>query len=151
MMKVEKNGMALTGLKIHVKGHDDKVFTVGEMVVNSNNPLNCGYQLTDENGNDQFWTPAHNFLPVVGDSFDVDWHERYDITCPHCDHEMQCAPSLFHQMGQFELGGGSCPECHQMFSIRFNPYANRMMTEKIVFNNSETWADDLDEGYVEEW
>lgn len=150
-MKVEKDGMALEGVKVQIKG-EEGIFTVGKpAVVQSNNKLNCGYQLTDEKGNKNFWSPVHCFMPVVGDSFDVDWHERYDITCPHCDHKMQCAPSMFHQMGCFELGGGSCPKCKQMFSIRFNPYANRMMTEKLKFNDSDTWADDLDEGCVEDW
>ena len=122
--------MQLEGLKVQIKG-EDGIFTVGKMIVNSNNPLNCEYQVLDANGNDKLFTAVRNFLPVVGDDFSIDWHERYDITCPHCDHKMQCAPSLFHQMGEFELGGGSCPECRQMFEIHFNPYANRMTTEKI--------------------
>ena len=59
------------------------------------------------------------------------WKKRYDITCPHCQKEMHCKPSLFHRMGQFSIGGGSCPNCHEMMSIEFNPYANRMTTEKL--------------------
>ncbi len=148
-MKVEKDGLGVFGLKVKLR-YKDGIFTVGKSVVASSNPLNFGYLLTDENGVEE-GDYVYNFLPVVGDSFDVDWHERYDITCPHCDHKMQCAPSMFHQMGCFELGGGSCPKCKQMFSIRFNPYANWMMTEKLKFNDSDTWADDLDEGYVEDW
>lgn len=148
-MKVEKDGMALAGLKVQLKNREG-VFTVDKSDFACSNPLNRGYWLIDENGN-RVGDYVYNFLPVVGDSFEVDWHDRYDITCPHCNHEMQCSPSMFHQMGCFELGGGSCPDCNQMFSIHFNPYANRMMTEEIKMLLSDTWADDLDEGYVEEW
>ena len=122
--------MQLEGLKVQIKG-EDGIFTVGKMIVNSNNPLNCEYQVIDANGNDELFTSVRNFLPVVGDDFTIDWQDRYDITCPHCDHKMQCAPSLFHQIGGFELGGGGCPTCHEMMSIKFNPYANRMVTEKL--------------------
>ena len=122
--------MQLEGLKVHIKG-EDGVFTVGKMIVNSNNPLNCGYQVIDASGNDKLFTAVRNFLPVVGDDFTIDWQERYDITCPHCQKEMHCKPSLFHRMGQFSIGGGSCPNCHEMMSIEFNPYANRMTTEKL--------------------
>lgn len=45
--------MQLEGLKVHIKG-EDGVFTVGKMIVNSNNPLNCEYQVIDANGNVDF-------------------------------------------------------------------------------------------------
>ena len=118
------------GLKVQIKG-EVGIFTVGKMIVNSNNPLNCEYQVIDANGNDKLFTAVRNFMPVVGDNFTIDWQDRYDITCPHCQKEMSCAPSLFHKIGQFSIGGGSCPNCHEMMSIEFNPYANRMTTEKL--------------------
>ena len=121
--------MQLEGLKVHIKG-EDGVFTVGKMIVNSNNPLNCEYQVIDANGNDKLFTAVRNFLPVVGDDFTIDWQERYDITCPHCQKEMHCKPSLMSTNCHI-VGGGSCPNCHEMMSIEFNPYANRMTTEKL--------------------
>ena len=131
--------MQLEGLKVQIKG-EDGVFTVGKMIVNSNNPLNCEYQVIDANGNDKLFTAVRNFLPVVGDDFTIYWQDSYDITCPHCQKEMNCEPSLFHKMGQFSIGGGSCPNCHEMMSIEFNPYANRMTTEKLVENWSSKMA-----------
>lgn len=128
--------MQLEGLKVQIKG-EDGIFTVGKMIVNSNNPLNCEYQVIDANGNDKLFTAVRNFLPVVGDNFTVDWQDRYDITCPHCQKEMSCAPSLFHRMGQFGMGRGGCPGCDEMMSIEFNPYANRMITEKLNKNLDE--------------
>ena len=122
--------MQLEGLKVQIKG-EDGIFTVGKMIVNSNNPLNCEYQVIYANGNDELFTPVRNFLPVVGDNFTIDWQDRYDITCPHCQKEMSCKPSLFHRIGQFGIGGGDCPSCDEMMSIEFNPYANRMVTQKL--------------------
>ena len=122
--------MQLEGLKVQIKGVDG-IFTVGKMIVNSNNPLNCKYRVIDANGNDKLFTAVRNFLPVVGDNFTIDWQDRYDITCPHCQKEMRCPPSLFHRMGQFSMVGGVCPGCDEMMSIEFNPYANRMTTEKL--------------------
>lgn len=74
--------MQLEGLKVQIKG-EDGIFTVGKMIVNSNNPLNCEYQVIDANGNDKLFTAVRNFLPVVGDNFTIDWQDRYGITCPH--------------------------------------------------------------------
>ena len=122
--------MQLDGLKVQIKG-EDGIFTVGKMIVNSNNPLNCQYQVINANGNDELFTSVRNFLPVVGDNFTIDWQDRYDITYPHCQKEMSYAPSLFHRMGQFSMGGGGCPGCDEMMSIEFNPYANRMVTQKL--------------------
>ena len=65
--------MQLEGLKVQIKG-EDGIFTVGKMIVNSNNPLNCQYQVIDANGNDELFTSVRNFLPVVGDDFTIDWH-----------------------------------------------------------------------------
>lgn len=59
------------------------------------------------------------------------WKERYDITCPHCLEEFDCAPSMFHMMGAYELGGGSCPSCKEMMEIHFNPETDSMTTHKL--------------------
>lgn len=123
--------MRLEGLKVQIKG-EDGIFTVGKMIVNSNNTLNCEYQVIDANGNDKLVVAVRNFLPVVGYNFTIDWQDSYDITCPHCQKEMHCCkPGLFHRIGQFSIGSGSCPNCHEMMSIEFNHYANRMVTEKL--------------------
>lgn len=58
---------------------------------------------------------------------EIVWKDRYDITCPSCAHEMQCAPCMFHQMGFFEMGGGTCPECKTMMEIHFYPVTNSMV------------------------
>lgn len=60
------------------------------------------------------------------------WKERYDIACPHCLEEFDCAPSIFHMMGAYELGGGSCPSCKEMMEIHFNPETNSMTTHKPI-------------------
>lgn len=59
------------------------------------------------------------------------WKERYDITCPHCQDKFDCAPSIFHMMGAYELGGGSCPSCKEMMEIHFNPENDTMTTHKV--------------------
>lgn len=59
------------------------------------------------------------------------WKERYDISCPYCLGKFDCAPSLFHMMGQYEMGGGSCPTCKEMMEIHFDLKTNSVTTHKI--------------------
>lgn len=58
------------------------------------------------------------------------WKERYDITCPYCGHPMQCAPSVFHRMGMFECGRGTCSKCEKGFRIIFDYDKEEMKTQK---------------------
>ncbi|PLT21119.1 hypothetical protein [Psychrobacter sp. MES7-P7E] len=60
------------------------------------------------------------------------WQDRYDINCPYCLEGFDCAPSIFHMMGAYELGGGSCPSCKEMMEIHFHPETNSMTTHKAV-------------------
>lgn len=58
------------------------------------------------------------------------WKKRYDITFPHCEGKFDTAPSIFHMMGAYELGGGSCPDCKGFMEIHFNPEDNSMTAHK---------------------
>lgn len=58
--------------------------------------------------------------------------ERYNIKCPYCRYDMQCAPSIFHTMGLYDCGSGTCPTCEKHFEIIFIPDKNEMKTESIV-------------------
>ena len=64
--------MQLEGLKVQIKG-EDGIFTVGKMIVNSNNPLNCEYQVIDANGNDK-WIANFGKCMCLGKGYDTaDW------------------------------------------------------------------------------
>lgn len=62
--------------------------------------------------------------------------KRYDITCPSCGYEATATPSMFHLMGAYELGGGTCPACQEMFEIHYQSSNDTMATVKI---NKEFW------------
>lgn len=62
--------------------------------------------------------------------------KRYDITCPSCGYEATATPSMFHLMGAYQLGGGSCLSCGEMFEIHYQPSNDTTTTVKI---NKEFW------------
>lgn len=66
---------------------------------------------------------------VNGEEVTHEWHGRYDITCPHCKHEMQCSPSIFQKMGDSQLGYGNCPDCDKGFRITHEIDDNTMTTK----------------------
>lgn len=64
----------------------------------------------------------------MSDHDQIEWLARYPINCPACAAEFDCAPSLFHQMGMYDMGGGFCPECREQLTITFIPETNSMTT-----------------------
>lgn len=68
---------------------------------------------------------------VAGEEVEHKWKERYEITCPHCKHGMQAAPSLFQRAGDSKLGYGHCPECGTGMRIIHNTKTNTMKAEDI--------------------
>lgn len=81
--------------------------------------------MTDQQANPEITVTMEN-----GEEVSFTWKERYDIECPSCQMKLDCAPSLFHRQGMFNLGGGSCPHCKKMMNIAFDPYTNSMRTSK---------------------
>lgn len=63
--------------------------------------------------------------------------KHYDITCPSCGYEATATPSMFHLMGAYQLGGGSCLSCGKMFEIHYQPSNDTMTTVKFAFEKGE--------------
>lgn len=60
------------------------------------------------------------------------WKEVYDIACPHCQHEMVTTPSMFHIIGESDMGYGKCADCDQPMRVVHNPADNTMSTSDIL-------------------
>lgn len=53
-------------------------------------------------------------------------NKKYDVQCPECGKKFWVKPSLFHMMGAFNLGGGSCPSCKLHLNICYLPDEGKM-------------------------
>lgn len=56
-------------------------------------------------------------------------NQRYPVRCPKCAHEFWATKSLAHEMGMYDGGCGSCPECASFLNLQFDK-ENQCMNAK---------------------
>lgn len=61
---------------------------------------------------------------------DTDSRKRYKIICPYCGRVQYACKSIFHEMGLYDAGHGTCLECKGSMRLEYNPEADTMQADK---------------------
>lgn len=54
----------------------------------------------------------------------------YPIVCPYCGETQHSCKSIFHEMGYYELGRGTCIKCEKGMEIIYNPTTDTLIAKK---------------------
>ncbi len=59
-----------------------------------------------------------------------DSRKRYKIICPYCGRVQYACKSIFHEMGIYDAGHGSCLDCKKPMGLAYNPETDTMQADK---------------------